>query len=65
MTQLDLDAIMARHSENDAGFCVVDGVRWPCDPWVAAREAWDAAENEESEAKASSLLSAPGRCNEA
>lgn len=52
MTQLDLDAVMAEHAEVD-GVCKVDGVRWPCGSWVAAREAWDAAE---SEAKASLLL---------
>lgn len=31
-------AIMAEHAEGDDGRCVVDGVRWPCGPWVTARE---------------------------
>lgn len=31
-------AIMAVHAEGDDGRCVVDGVRWPCGPWVTARE---------------------------
>lgn len=36
--KLDPETVMAVHAEGDDGRCVVDGVRWPCGPWVTARE---------------------------
>lgn len=43
----ELEAIMAEHADYGYEVCLIcTGVRWPCGPWVDAREAWDAAETE-------------------